>query len=206
MCVLFLLHMIEESHVRECAETLQGGLVITDARYGVLDAMLQAERSGTEQQQPESSGRPADEPWIDVTTALRFMVDDGRVLLHPVRFICVHEKCFLLQMLKPTFKHAGVQARADGLLRPGARRGEAPARALPVARAPLHGHPRRQGAFFGSVESLTTAEEATHACLQEGGSLPQQGELASGEGEAAAILAAAQDAVGEWHDNALFGS
>jgi hypothetical protein len=26
-------------------------------------------------------------PWIDVTTALRFMVEDGRIALHPVRLL-----------------------------------------------------------------------------------------------------------------------
>ncbi len=47
--------------------------------------------------------------------------------------------------------------------------------------------------------------------LQEGGSLPEKGQLASGEGEGTAILAAAAaqgldlaSGPAEWRDNALF--
>lgn len=38
-------------------------------------------------------------PWIDVTTALRFMVDDSRIVMHPVRltvFFFRMKSCFRL--------------------------------------------------------------------------------------------------------------
>lgn len=54
-------------------------------------------------------------------------------------------------------------------------------------------------------------QHADGVVLQEGGSLPEKGQLASGEGEGTAILAAAAaqgldlaSGPAEWRDNALF--
>ncbi|KAK9907695.1 hypothetical protein WJX75_008271 [Coccomyxa subellipsoidea] len=106
-------------------ELQKGGLVVVDARYGVLDAILKAEaeereRASSEEAatsapdaaasideapapSPVTAGAKSEEdaaveaavaarlgaahrppPWIDVTIALRFMVEDSRVILHKV--------------------------------------------------------------------------------------------------------------------------
>ena len=58
-------------------------------------------------------------PWIDVTTALRFMVEDGRILLHPVRLL---RTCLLPAKLSHNVKSPSVGMRVlyiSLVLRPG---------------------------------------------------------------------------------------
>ncbi|EIE26180.1 DnaJ-domain-containing protein, partial [Coccomyxa subellipsoidea C-169] len=69
-------------------ELQKGGLVVVDARYGVLEAIVKAE---AEQRERGTTGEAATlcavhrpPPWIDVTIALRFMVEDSRIILHKV--------------------------------------------------------------------------------------------------------------------------
>ena len=48
-----------------------------------VDAAVAA-RSGSQEQPP---------PWLEVTTALQFMTDDGRLVFHAVRSHCLKARC-----------------------------------------------------------------------------------------------------------------